>query len=420
MKLYTLAACLVLSFTSLAQVQSPQPYCTAGTSTNGCTPSITASAQPNVANTAGCVILTTGVEGQKQGVFFYGVDNGGFTPLPWGVGSSSFLCAKPPTVRLGAPQNSGGVAGACNGAYVVLWDQFHLANPTSLGNPWVAGDKAFVQSWYRDPQAVKGSNLSNALELTLRDPLPVPCLTTIPGMVVIPAGSFQMGSNTPGGAPYFGDSTTQPVHSVTISYCFWMGATEVTQAQFTAIMGFNPAFFGTGSTSGNYPVESVGSGLADAYCALLTAQQSALGNVPAGYQYRLPTEAEWEYACRAGSTSQFNTGASLLCHQARFRWSHHSLTTCFFLGGPDPVASYAPNAWGLYDMHGNVAELCLDSLESYVAGPVTDPFVSSTNVRVVRGGGWDDESNRCRSSYRNSGGGNNVGFRVVLAPILVP
>ncbi|MBL8800493.1 MAG: formylglycine-generating enzyme family protein [Planctomycetes bacterium] len=418
----TLARSLAVAVLApVAAAQNPTPYCTAGTSTNGCTPSINANVQPNTANTAGCVITTSGVEGQKQGLTFYGVDNAGFTPTPWGAGGTSFLCVKPPTTRLGAPTNSGGTFGQCDGSYVISWDAFQAANPTALGNPWVLGDKVFVQSWYRDPAAVKTSNLSNALELTLRAPAPVPCVTTIPGTVVIPAGTFSMGSNAASGAPYFGSSTTQPVHQVTISYCYWTGVTEVTQAQYSALMGTNPSSF----PGANNPVESVSWFDALAYCAALTAQQSAHGNVPPGYQYRLPTEAEWEYACRAGTTAEFNVGASLFCNQATFWYSDHSNAACNnSLYGTGPVGSYAPNAWGLYDMHGNVWEWCLDSYASYSSGAVTDPFFTGGPFRVFRGGSWGVNSGRCRSAYRGGGspGGpsERLGFRVVLAPILVP
>jgi formylglycine-generating enzyme required for sulfatase activity len=429
MSLTTYRALAVFSLVPLAHAQTPTTYCTAGTSTNGCTPSINANVQPNTANSAGCVITTSGVEGQKQGIVFYGVDNSGFAPVLWGAGSSSFFCVKSPVTRVGAPLNSGGSAGQCDGLFTIDWDAFQVANSTALGNPWVLGDKVFVQSWYRDPSAPKTSNLSNALELTLRAPAPVPCVTPIPGMVVIPAGTFSMGSNAAGGPPYYGDSTTQTVHQVTLSYCFWMGETEVTQAQYSSLMGSNPSYFPVPVPVANNPVEQVSWFDAQAYCAALTAQQSAQGNVPQGYQYRLPTEAEWEYACRAGSTTEFNVGASLFCNQAMFRYSHHSNSECWnsYGGpypGPRPVGSYAPNAWGLYDMHGNVWEWCLDSWANFSAGAVTDPFVTGGPYRVIRGGGWSYDSHGCRSAGRFSLGpgskGNSLGFRVVLAPVLVP
>ncbi len=419
----TLARSLAVAVLApFALAQNPTPYCTAGTSTNGCLPLINANVQPNTANTAGCVITTSGVEGQKLGLTFYGVDNTGFTPSPWSVGSSSFLCVKPPTMRLGSPISSGGTFGQCDGSYVIDWDAFQLANPAALGNPWISADKVFVQSWHRDPGAVKPSNLSNALELTLRSPPPVPCVTTVPGMVAIPAGSFMMGSAAASGWPYFNSAAEQPVHQVTLSYCFWMGATEVTQAEFASLMGVTASVH-PGQTR---PVDSATWYLAYLYCAALNAQQTALGAVPHGYEYRLPTEAEWEYACRAGTTTEFSTGAELLCGQASFGYSQHSGALCAS-SATTPVGSFAPNAWGLHDMHGNVWEWCLDSFDAYNAGAVTDPFVSGSSLRVIRGGAWNHNSQYCRSTIRGADfsgsppfAGGIAGFRIVLAPILVP
>ena len=154
-----------------------------------------------------------------------------------------------------------------------------------------------------------------------------------------------------------------------------------------------------------------------------TAQQTALGNVPAGYQFRLPTEAEWEYACRAGTTTEFHTGAGLFCSNAKFDYSYHSNSSCNSTG-PAPVASYAANAWGLHDMHGNVWEWCLDSYAGYTAGAVTNPFVTGGPNRVARGASWSLDSSSCRSAHRSSDiptdPDDDRGFRVVLAPILVP
>jgi formylglycine-generating enzyme required for sulfatase activity len=240
-----------------------------------------------------------------------------------------------------------------------------------------------------------------------------------PALVAIPAGTFQQGSNAPDGSPYFGEYDDPSVRQVTISYSFFMGATEVTQAQYQALMGTNPSLY----VGPNNPVERVSWDDARAYCAALTTQQAALGNVPAGYQFRLPTEAEWEYACRAGTTTEFNTGAALLCGDAKFGYSFHSNSSCGS-SSTVPVSSYAPNAWGLYDMHGNVWEWCLDSYAGYTAGPVTDPFVTGGPNRVFRGGFWYGNSYGCRSAIRGSSSpgstDNGVGFRVVLAPVLVP
>ncbi len=414
---HALAVCLLVP---LAHAQTPPTtYCTAGISTNFCVPQISANTQPNTANNSGCVITTSGLPGQRQGVVFYGVDNSGFTPTPWAVGGSSYLCVKSPIRRMVGSLNSGGTAGTCNGAYVIHWDAFQSANPGALGNPWVPGEKVFVQSWYRDSLALKTSSLSNAVELTLFLPPPTPCVDSIPGMVEISAGTFTQGSNAPSGLPYSGEYDEPVVRQVTVSYCFWMGATEVTQAQYAALMGTNPS----APAGANHPVEMVSWSDANAYCAALTAQQFALGNVPPGYQYRLPTEAEWEYACRAGTTTEFNVGSELFCNQAKFDYSHHSNSSCNS-NSTVPVASYAPNAWGLYDMHGNVWEWVLDSYDSYSAGAVTDPFVTVGSYRVIRGGSWINQSRWCRSAYRINRLPNvattNLGFRVVLAPILIP
>ena len=160
-----------------------------------------------------------------------------------------------------------------------------------------------------------------------------------------------------------------------------------------------------------------------AYCAALTVQEAAAGRLPAGYQYRLPTEAEWEYCCRAGTTTAYNVGSSLSCGQANF----YNGGYCVPPGQTIVVGSYAANPWGLHDMHGNVWEWCLDwwdGSSNYPAGPVSDPYVTSGPFRIVRGGSWLYPSSYCRSGERflfNPVLQNRIlGFRVVLAPVLVP
>jgi formylglycine-generating enzyme required for sulfatase activity len=241
------------------------------------------------------------------------------------------------------------------------------------------------------------------------------------GLVAIAPGTFQMGSDALGGAPYFDGTTDNVVHTVTITYPFWMGRFEVTQAEYAALIGNNPSFH----AGPNRPVERVSWSKATAYCAALTVQETLAGNVPAGYEYRLPTEAEWEYACRAGTTTEFNVGAGLVCTDAWMAGTYHpSLTPCPGASTTIDVGSFAPNAWGLYDMHGNVAEWCLDAYASYSTAPATDPFVTTGTGRVLRGGNWLSSSALCRSAARSSGPSNgssdSLGFRVVLAPVLVP
>jgi subtilisin-like proprotein convertase family protein len=143
---------------------TPTAYCTAGTTTNGCNASIGATSNPSISLAVPCVLSVANVEGQKLGILFYGIDNAGFTPIPWGAGSS-YQCVKAPLQRT-SPQNPLGSSNACNGVLTLDWDAWQLANPTAQGNPWNVGDKVYIQAWFRDPPAPKSSNLSNALELT--------------------------------------------------------------------------------------------------------------------------------------------------------------------------------------------------------------------------------------------------------------
>ncbi len=144
----------------------PQSYCTASTTASGCSASISANASPSATFATPCVLNVANVDGQRQGLIFYGVDNTGFSPLPWSTGSSSFLCVKPPTQRASI-QNSGGAVASCDGTLSLDWNAFHAANPGALGAPFTTGSKVYAQGWFRDPPAPKSTNLSNALELTV-------------------------------------------------------------------------------------------------------------------------------------------------------------------------------------------------------------------------------------------------------------
>lgn len=144
---------------------APVAYCTGGTTSSGCVAAISSTSQPSASFATPCTISVANVEGQRSGLVFYGLDNTGFTPLPWAPGSSSFLCVKPPTQR-SPGQGSGGVAGACNGQLQLDWNAFHAAFPGLLGTPFSAGDSIYAQGWFRDPPAPKTTNLSNALQLT--------------------------------------------------------------------------------------------------------------------------------------------------------------------------------------------------------------------------------------------------------------
>ena len=228
-------------------------------------------------------------------------------------------------------------------------------------------------------------------------------------MVPIQPGVFQMGSNTVG-------FPSTPVHQVTLNNQFWMGKFEVTQAQYQSLRTGNPSSF----VGPNRPVEGVTKSDAQAYCAALTAQQSALGALPAGYVYRLPTEAEWEYCCRAGTTSDWSTGTSPSCAQANVA-PGALLPPC--VGQTTNVGSYPPNPWGLHDMHGNVGELVIDQFSgSYAAGAATDPVSLTGTLHIYRGGSFGQGGLEVSSAKRGVPPFNfpsqGVGFRIVLAPTL--
>lgn len=248
-------------------------------------------------------------------------------------------------------------------------------------------------------------------------------------LAYIPAGSFVMGSPVAEPARY---PTEGPQTTVIISRGFWMGRHEVTQGEFDELLGRNPSHF-----IGNprRPVEQVEWHEAMAYCDTLTSREQGAGRLPAGYVYRLPTEAEWEYACRAGTSSAFQQGDALRSGMANFQGTfeyppcgdqtdHCPNPAGVFLGETAPVGSYAPNAWGLHDMHGNVYEWCADWWgESLPGGSVTDPSgPAETAPKVIRGGGWQSFAADCRSASRLDSnpihGNYDVGFRVVLAPKL--
>lgn len=326
-------------------------------------------------------------------------------------GSTGVLCLGPPIGRLvgGQVVNSGST-----GLVRVQADLTALPQP---GGAAVAlpGETWNFQYWYRDVVGgIALSRFSDGLAVLLATE---PNLA--PGMVPIPAGSFAMGSNAASGLPYNGELFERPVHQVTLSRAFWMGQYEVKQAEYQALFVSNPSPGGGPS----HPVENLTWHEARAYGAALTAQQASLGAVPPGYEYRLPTEAEWEYACRAGTTTEFHTGPSIDCADARFGDNLHTGLNC---GNHItlPVGSFAPNAFGLYDMHGNAWEWCLDTHFVYGAAAVTDPYVTSGFSRILRGGGAGTNSGNCRSARRialqPSVTGDNCGFRVVLAPIIVP
>jgi formylglycine-generating enzyme required for sulfatase activity len=230
------------------------------------------------------------------------------------------------------------------------------------------------------------------------------------GMVAISPGTFNMGDVTTNGTP---------VHSVTISRPFWIASKEVNQSQYLAVMGYNPSYHQGASyvNSGQMPVERVSWNDATAFCASLNAAELAAGRVPNGYCYRLPTEAEWEYCCRAGTTTYWSFGdVGLFPSWVNFNG---------YLGRTAVCGSYPANQWQLFDMHGNVYEWVLDAYADYLPQAVVDPCVLSGALRMYRGGGWPYgvDAYECRSAKRNYGLDHawfGTGFRICLGPILAP
>jgi formylglycine-generating enzyme required for sulfatase activity len=237
---------------------------------------------------------------------------------------------------------------------------------------------------------------------------------TVPtNMVFIPPNTFIMGSPT---NEQDRNMNEGPQTTVTLTRGFWMGKYEVTQAEYLSVTGTNPSQF-PGDL--DRPVSSVSWPDATNYCWLLTQRELAAGRIPPGSQYRLPTEAEWECAARAGTTTRFSYGDDP---------NYTSLTNYAWQNLEDgltvhPVGRKLPNPWGLYDMMGNVFEWCQDWFGPLPGGSVTDPQGPAFNAigwKIMRGGAFDVGGPACRSASRMFFGSHpaltdwNLGFRVVL------
>jgi len=227
-------------------------------------------------------------------------------------------------------------------------------------------------------------------------------------LVLVPAGKFLMGSPE----SEKGRSANEgPQHEVTLSKPFFMGVTEVTQEQYESVMGKNPSHFKGKSR----PVEQVSWNDAVEFCKKVSAKT--------GRAMRLPAEAQWEYACRAGTATPFHTGQTITSELANYDgtqpygkgWAGR------FLRRTLPVGSFGPNAFGLYDMHGNVWEWCVDRYANKygaAAGKANPQGHASGKHRVLRGGSWYDGPRNCRSASRYwlapEGTLSDFGFRVVV------
>ena len=260
-------------------------------------------------------------------------------------------------------------------------------------------------------------------------------------MAWIEPGTFLMGSPQ---TPYEDGRWNDEVeHQVTLSRGFWLGKYEVTQGEWESLMGSNPSYFKNAGTQA--PVENISWADTQEFINKLNEQERNAGRLPIGYEYRLPTEAQWEYACRAGTRRAtyctepwmilgsrnapsldpiaWYGGNSGVGYSGAWDISNFEETQYSYQkAGTHPVGEKEPNAWGLYDMLGNVFERCDDFLVNYPQNPVTDPIGASRLLkdRNVRGASWYDSVRRSRAAYRGTFPDNyrgaDVGFRLALRP----
>jgi formylglycine-generating enzyme required for sulfatase activity len=280
------------------------------------------------------------------------------------------------------------------------------------GKAWTAlPGQADVQEAQQVPTANKAGDTYTVPDLSLE-------------MLWVEPGTFMMGSPE----SEAGRRSDETQHQVTLTQGFWLGKYEVTQAQWERVMGNNPSESGAmhkeeadGSITRDFsevkgadrPVETVSWNDVTSFCEKLTELESEAGRLPAGMAYQLPTEAQWEYACRAGTTTAYSWGDTIATTNANFSISGISKTR--------DVGQYAANPWGFFDMHGNVHEWVADWKANYPGGAVTDPVgpVSASRL-ALRGGGWGAPAYRTRSAERGIGApystGWALGFRLSLRP----
>lgn len=251
-------------------------------------------------------------------------------------------------------------------------------------------------------------------------------------LIWVKPGSFTMGSPPDEGHRHKDEHPRKDdvQHLVVLTKGFWLGKYEVTQDQWEAVMRTNlrqqhdlanldPDSYGEG---GNYPMYYVNWEEAMEFCNKLTERERNAGRIPRGYEFSLPTEAQWEYACRAGTTGPYHTGSGK-CALSRAGWWHGNSGD-----RSHPVGKKQPNSWGFYDMHGNVEEWCYDWLESYATETVTDPTGPSIRpdpmepeggpFRVLRGGSWFFYARSADRNGRRLGNRiNDVGFRLSLRAV---
>jgi uncharacterized protein (TIGR02996 family) len=297
-----------------------------------------------------------------------------------------------------------------------------VARPDEAGQTWLvladwlddrgrAGEAELIrlrcQPAYR-PDLDARARHARIVELLVSGVRPcVPTWTNRSGMVFVwcPPGEYVRGS------PIFepGRYDDETPHRVTLTRGFWIGSTPVTQAQWRAVTGSSPSR----SRGKEKPVESVSWDDCVAFCRSLTETD--------GRPYRLPTEAEWEYAARAGTQTPFFWGEGITAELVHYKGTEASYPDPRRLRKTLPVGGRPPNAWGLYDCEGNVCEWCADFANDYPRSDVTDPSMTQGGVfHIVRGGSWYFPLRRCRpadrSRYSPSSREAYIGLRVCFTP----
>jgi formylglycine-generating enzyme len=239
-------------------------------------------------------------------------------------------------------------------------------------------------------------------------------------MLWVNSGTFEMGSPS----SEKGRDDEETLHNVTLTDGFYLGKHEVTQAEWASLMLNNPSDF----KGANRPVENVSWNDVTSFCEKLTELERKAGRLPAGMAYQLPTEAQWEYACRAGTKTAFSFGDAF--GELHRHGNYADVNTDFEYSdkahndvseNTSPVGSYKANPWGFHDMHGNVYEWCADWYGDYPTGAVSDPVgPAGGSSRVLRGGSWGSPANDARSATRLRNGPANssdaLGFRLSLRP----
>ena len=267
------------------------------------------------------------------------------------------------------------------------WYSFNEASQSWVVLPG-QGD---VQEGRQDPAANRAGDTFTIPDLSLE-------------MIWVEPGTFTMGAV----------DVAEPVYQVTLTDGYWLGKYEVTQSQWKKVMGSHPSLF----LSADQPAVGLSWVEVTSFCEKLTEMESEAGRLPAGMAYQLPTEAQWEYACRAGTTTAFSFGDSLTHREANINALDQG-----FDGGPPRttvVGKYPANAWGFHDMHGNVYEWCADWFDIYPQGAVRDPVGPADGLyRTLRGGSYGLTSSFARSAKRwwyLPWGSLVDGFRLSLRP----